>query len=330
MFYFISFCRNILRLSVHVIVVRKKALRQATCYLRNIEQKFSDKFDEATFNKITKSYSSWLPTVTNSFARLHGSYASKAEQERTIHYFICSSVFDNFFDDKLLTVQQIENITFNYQHYQPKTFSEKASLYSHLFLLNYIARKDEYLSVLRKEFNAQVASLNQFNQNINNEEIQFITFQKGGNAVLMCYYYTDVEGSAEEKNCWFTLGTLIQLTNDLFDIYKDLHDGIETLATRCFEVYELEKIFLRQVKILKENIKLLHNTKKQQQNFSTAISSLYVMGFIALDNLKKIQAQHNNQLPNLKTLPRKELIVDMAKLLNIYEGIKYAYKIARI
>lgn len=313
-----------------MIVVRKKALQQATNYLHNIEQKFSGKFDEVTFNKIVKSYSLWLPMVTDNFARLFGNYASTTEQERTIHYFICSSVFDNFFDNKLLSVQQIENITFNYQSFQPQTFDEGASLHSHLFLLNYIFSKEEYLSVLRKEFNAQVASLNQFNQNISDEEIQHITFEKGGNAVLMCYYYTDVEGTVEERNCWYALGTLIQLSNDLFDIYKDLQEGVETLATRCIDAYQLEKMFLHQVEILKQNIQRLPCNKSHQQNFSTSVSSSYVLGLIAIDNLKRIQFNHNNHLPSLKSLSRKELIIDMEKLSNIFKGIKFAYKFARI
>lgn len=330
MVYFINFCRNILRLSMHVIVVRKKALQQATNYLHGIEQKFSGNFDDATFNKIAKSYSLWLPMVTDSFARLYGNYASAAQQERTIHYFICSSLFDNFFDHKLLPVQQIENITFNYQSFQPQTFEERVSLHSHSFLLNHILEKQEYLSVLRKEFNAQAASLNQFNQNISDEEIQHITFDKGGNAVLMCYYYTDVEGTVEEKNCWYALGTLIQLSNDLFDIYKDLQDGVETLATRCTDAYQFEKIFLHQVQILKQNIQRLPCNKSHKQNFSTCVSSSYVLGLIAIDNLKRIQINHNNHLPSLISLSRKELIIDMEKLSNIFKGIKFAYKFAHI
>jgi len=290
-----------------------------------MEEKFREKFDDATFKKVVKSHSVFLPIVNDAFALLHGRETNVIEQERSINYFICSSVFDNFFDDKLLTVDQIESITFNPNRFIPATFDEKVFLQAHLFLLNGMKDTKDYFVVLRKEYEAQSASMKQFNNAISDEEIRNITFEKGGNAVLMCRYYLDLDPTTEEEECWYLLGTMIQLSNDLFDIYKDLHQNIQTLAVRCTDAYSMEKFFMEQVNGIRKNIATLPYSSNRKLQFSISMAATYVLGLTAIDQLKRLQA-NSAKLPSFKTLQRKELIVDMENPMNIWRWIKFIYQ----
>jgi hypothetical protein len=301
----------------------------AAAYLRKMEEKLNGKFDEATFNKVVKSHSVFLAIVYDAFTLLHGRTTNAAEQERSINYFICSSVFDNFFDEKLLAVDQIESITFQPEQFIPSTFDQKAFLAAHLFLLNGMQDTTDYFVVLRKEFDAQSASLKQFDLTISNEEIQDITFEKGGNAVLMCRYYLDVQPIKEEEECWYQLGTMIQLSNDLFDIYKDLQHNNQTLPVRCTDVYAMEKLYMKQVYGMKNNIHALPYSQSCKRTFSISMAATYALGLMGIDQLKRLQ-HNSSQLPPLKSLPREALIIDMEKPINIWRWIKFVYQFGKL
>jgi hypothetical protein len=310
---------------IRLALVRRKAFQQASLILHQTEAQYGGVFDNATFRKTAKSYSLWLPGVIDSFTALHGRRSTVIEQERGVHYFICSSLFDNFFDEKLLTFNEIKSISFNPENFAARSFSEKAFLHSHLLLLNATAGMSEYLNVSQHEFDAQVASMKQFDKNISDDLIKEITFKKGGNAVLLCRYYLDVRPSVEEEHCWYQLGVLIQFSNDLFDVYKDLQEGIQTLAVRCTNAYAIEKLYIEQVNELKYNIVKLPFKQSKKVAFSIVMASAYSLGLTAIENLKKIQG-NNDQLPNLKTLPRKHLIMDMESPVNLFKWFKQVYK----
>lgn len=293
--------------------------------LTQIETSLQGKFDTATHKKVVKSHSLYLPIVNDAFTLLHGRKTNQEEQFRSIQYFICSSLFDNFWDDKTHTPEQIEAITFSPHQYQPTSFDEKVFLQAHTFLLAQMQDTTAYLQVLRKEFDAQKASMQQFDVTITNDTIQHITFEKGGNAVLMCRYYLDVQPTKPEEECWYLLGTMIQLSNDFFDTYKDLQQQIQTLPVRCTNAYQMESFFLQQVNKMKQNINGLPYGKQQKFVFSLSMAATYCLGLTAIEQLKKLQGNATS-LPNFTSLPRKALIIDMEKPATIWLWIKLVYK----
>ena len=329
MLYFFRFIYTIFYSRVRLKLVRKKAVRQAALLLGILETKFNGTFDEKTYRKIVKSYSLYLPLVTDTFTVLHGRYNNLQEQERNIHYFICSSLFDNFWDDKTLSVDQLEQISFDAEHYPASSFDEKVFIYSKLFLEQAVKDKVAYQKVIRQLFEAQKNSLQQFDKDIPDADIENITFEKGGNAVLLCRYYLDTDASLAEEDCWYFLGSLIQLSNDLFDTYKDLNDHIQTLATRCTNAYSMEDFFLTRLQMLKTSIKQLPFSKKRKQHFSILIIATACLGLVAIEQLKRIQADYD-KLPPLNKLPRKALIIDMEQFINVYRWLKLMYAHARL
>lgn len=329
MLYFFKFWFNAILFGRRLIKRRSLGKKYSIEMLAQIEESLNGKFDELTYKKVVKRHSVFLSAITDAFNLLHGKKTNDKEQLRGIHFFICSALFDNFWDEKTHTPEQIEAITFNPNEYNPTSFDERAFLKSHKFLLTQVSDTDTYFHLLRHEFNAQQASMQQFDANITNENIEQITFEKGGYAVLICRHYIAVQPTKLEEECWYLLGTMIQLSDDLCDIHKDLQQNIQSLGTRCTDAYEMEALFLKQVEKIKQNIKGLPYSKHQKFVFSISMAATYCLGLTAIEQLKKLQ---NNQpkLPNFTELPRKVLIVDMEKPATIWQWIKLVYTHSKI
>jgi uncharacterized membrane protein len=237
-------------------------------------------------------------------------------------------VFDNFFDREELTDKEIYNITFNSKAYTASNFNESISLHSHLLLIDFVRDKQKYFDVLKKEYDVQVASRRQFNIDITDKEIEHITLEKGGNAVLLTSFYLNTQASLHEENVWYKLGNVIQYVNDLFDIYRDLQNGLQTIPNRLTDVQPFKQYYLSLVDDVKTSINKIKVKESRKLVLKISCMGICALGIIAIEQLEKLQGS-NKELPNLKTLPRKDLIVDMELKRNLWKWVKTVYKLAK-
>lgn len=323
--YFCRFWFTVLKQASYIVRSRKRETARANRLLAAVEHDLQGHFQPATGRKISVSYGIYNPMICDVFTQLHGRLTTEAEQERLIHYFICSSLFDDFTDYATITEEQLTAISFDPERYVTVTFDERAFLQSHLLLRNYVKDKATYLQINHDLFKAQIASKKQYKSELPSEMIQQITFTKGGYSVLLCRHYLDMEATKAEEECWYRIGTIIQLTNDLFDIYKDLQDEITTLPNSMTNAYAFEQFFTDQVVQMKGYIRQLPYPESRKRAFTVSMAGIFAFGFIALHQLKAIQGDAL-QLPDLKRLPRKDLIVDMEKIKNLNLWFRFCYK----
>ena len=326
--YFFRFIYIVAYRAFYILLKQKKEAKWGAVFLHQLEQQFNGSFDERTFKKIIFYYALKVPAICDAFLHLHNKKTNRQECERLLHYFICSSVFDNFFDREELSDEDIYKITFASNAYTASNFNERISLNSHLLILNFVKNKEKYLAVLKKEYDVQVASRKQFDVNITNEEIDQITLNKGGNAVLLCSFYLDHQASIYEENCWYKLGNIIQNINDLFDIYRDLQSGLQTIPNRMKDAHEYKKYYMDLVASLKQEIKAIDVPEKQKLHFTISLMGICALGIIAIEQLIKIQGEAK-ELPLLKSLTRKDLIIDMEKKSNLWRWVKTVYLLSR-
>ena len=326
--YFFKFIYILIYRTFYIFFHQKKEAKWGATYLHQLEKQFNGKFDERTFKKIIFYYSLKVPAICDAFLHLHHKKTNREECKRLLHYFICSSIFDNFFDREELTDEQIYNITFNAASYNATNFNEKISLHSHLLILDFIKEKEKYLDVLRKEYDVQVASRSQFNANITNTAIEHITLEKGGNAVLLCSFYLEHKASIYEQNCWYKLGNIIQFVNDLFDIYRDLQTGLQTIPNRIKDAKTFKIYYLNLVGNLKKEIAAIDIPQKNKLHFTISTMGICALGLIAIEQLIALQGTAK-ELPNLKLLTRQDLVIDMEKKSNLWKWVKIVYQLAR-
>ena len=254
------------------------------------------------------------------------------EKERNLLYFIMVSVYDDFFDDKTLTLEQIDSIFYHPETFTPQTFFEKVFIYTHTALLNDVADKAQYFKDFEGLHIAQKDSLEQFNPNVTDEALLSITTRKGGYCLLMCRHYLDTPYLPEADASWYALGGVIQLTNDLYDIYKDMQEGIITLAVRAKQYESIYALYHKHAAALNETIRQLPVDQTRKMDLSIILNVIAAFGYVALDNLKRLQANNSNNsiLPAFDALPRKELIIDMEKNSNRFILLKFTYQNARL
>lgn len=327
--YFYRFWSTVLQLAAYILRSRRKETARAYRLIADIEQQLGGQFQPATRRKIAVSYGIYNPMICDAFARLHGRGTTPEEKHRLIYYFICSSLFDDFTDYETISATQLAAISFQPDAYVAATFDEKAFLQSHLLLREYVKDKVTYLELNKALYKAQIASKKQYQSQLPDEDIRQITFTKGGYSVLLCRHYLDIPATPAEEECWYRIGTIIQLTNDLFDIYKDLQDHIDTLPNRMTNAYVFEQFFVQQVAQMQEYIRQLPYPPQRKQTFSLAMAGIYAFGLIALDQLKALQGDQL-QLPDLKQLPRQALIVDMEKKKNLTKWIRFTYRYGKL
>jgi hypothetical protein len=327
--YFISFCSILTRVASYILLQRRKETRHAYEVIAALEAQFNGSFDAPTRKKIAASHGVYNPLVIDAFCSMHGRMSNEHERKKLVYYFTCSSLLDNFFDRGELTSEQVNEICFRTTAYKATTFDEKAFIHCHSYLLDHIEDKAGYLQVLEAEIKAQEASMRQFRKDIPAGDIEAIMKAKGGNAVLLCRYYLDLPATEAEDRCWYQLGVIIQLNNDLYDIYKDINDGIETLATRCTNAVAMEQYVQHQVSLMKQLVDELPVSLAAKQRFSVCVAGVCASGRVAVDQLKRLQGKEDH-LPGFNQFERKQLIVDMEKPGNILRWLKYAYRYGRI
>lgn len=326
--YFLKFSYTLLYLVFYVFNNRRKELQWGISYLRALERKFDGSFDERTFKKILFYYSLMVPAVSDAFLSLYKRRTSENEKERLLHYFLCTSVFDNFFDRNELTDSEIFDITFNTQNWKPKNFTERVSINSHFVLSNFVRNKTYFFELLKKVYDIQVDSRKQFDISITNKELEHITLDKGGNAVLLPGLLLDNDVSEFELQTRYLLGGIIQYVNDLYDIYRDLQNGIETIPTRLTSTQKFKHYYLQLVEELNDKIDSIPEPRKIKLKLKISAMGIAALGIIAIDQLQKLE-DSSQQLPNLKQVPRKALIVDMEKVSNIWKLLKITYKLSK-
>lgn len=327
--YFYRFCITVLEQVAYVSMSRKKETARANALIADMEKELGGSFEPATRRKIAVSYGIYNPMICDVFARLHGRSTTAAEKERMIHYFVCSSLFDDFTDYETISATQLTAVSFEPETYEAVTFDEKAFRHSHLLLKQFVKDKATYLNINKALFAAQIASKKQYRSVLPDTDIQEITFTKGGYSVLLCRHYLDLPATSAEEECWYRIGSIIQLTNDLYDIYKDLQDEIATLPNRMTNAYAFEAFFAAQVQQLKNYISQLPFSRQRKHTFSICLAGIAAFGFVAIEQLKALQG-NSLQLPELSKLPRKQLIVDMEKSLNRARWFRFTYKYGQL
>ncbi|MDR0792059.1 MAG: hypothetical protein LBE82_02030, partial [Chitinophagaceae bacterium] len=294
-----TFISLLVQNNCRIFFLRKKEEKWAAKVIRDLENELDGALDNFIFKKIVERYAVFLLIVCDAFAQLKGRNTNKEEKRRILYFCICSVLFDNFCDSKDFAPEQLFRISFHHETYDATNISEKIFLYAHTFLLKKVRNKEEYLNVSRLLFQAQIDSDKQFQSAVSDEELETITKNKGGYSLLLSAYYFDETFDDIERNCWFLLGYLYQLVNDLYDIYKDLQEGSETLPNRINDAEAFGIFYEKIVTELSDNIAKMKTTEKRKKRFYFSMMNVCSFGAVAINQLKNIRKKHNGRLPNL-------------------------------
>lgn len=292
-----------------------------------LEAKHQGKFRPEQLKKIFNYYGLFIPSVLcSSFKKLAGKKLTENERKLATLFGILTPVIDDLFDIDNLSVQEIRTITLDPYSYQPKIFTAAVARDVGMQMLDNVAHLHEFKFAIKDIFETQIDTLKQVGNALPCDELEKITFRKGGYSVVL--YHQLLEDIADEKmkHVLFLVGSLMQFANDAFDIYKDLQEGIVTLTTHCHNYEELKEKYLDKVKETNHAIQSIPYPNKRKEQFTIKMYGVIAQGVVALDNMIKHQQKLGAPV-DCSRLSRKQLVVDMQKPRNVLRWIYYAYKL---
>jgi hypothetical protein len=192
------------------------------------------------------------------------------------------------------------------------------------FLIQDVPHKAEYLLAAKNVLDIQIETVKQNNPAIAQQELERITYTKGAVSVVIYHQCLDEIADEKMKEVLFLIGSLYQLGNDIFDLYKDVRDHIYTLINTCDDFPAFRTSFLERIQLQNRKIMELPYAEKNKKEFCFVMNTINARSLVALDQFIKTQKKAGKK-PDWWQLQRRDMIVDMEKPRNFLKWLYYAY-----
>jgi hypothetical protein len=299
-------------------------------YLKELEIKYNGKFHQEQKQKILNYYGLFITSfLCSSYKKLYGQTLSFDERKRATLFGILTPVGDDLFDIDKLKIEDIRKITFDPENYSATTFSSKVAKEIQTYLLQHVPYKEEYLQASKNVLDIQVDTIKQTNKEILKEEIERTTYTKGAVSVIIYHQSLDETASPKMLDALFYVGSLFQLGNDIFDLYKDVRDQVFTLINTCDDYGIFKQKFLQRVKEQNQKIMALPYAEKNKKEFCIVMNTINARSVVALDQFIRLQKKMHSKIDWWK-LQRKDMIVDMEKPTNFLKWLYYIQKLPKL
>lgn len=233
-----------------------------------------------------------------------------------------TGLFDDFFDKQYLSDESIQNIL-NEHNTGSKRSNEKLFSFFYRSALEHVPDRKKMIAALVDVYNAQLESKKQTQETITKKETENITLYKGGASLL--FYRTAFlpSPSAAEEKMIYDLGGMMQLCNDIFDVYKDRDNKIKTLVTEAEHIKPVRELLQHQLMKYYALAYEIGFVKQDVNKFLSILSlGIFSRAFVCLDQLEKNETLTQDKF-DVKLYSRKQLICDMDTIKNKLRSARY-------
>lgn len=296
-------------------------------YLDELEEKYNGNFQPEQKGKIEKYYGLFITSfLCSSYKRLYDKTFTLEERKRATLFGILTPVGDDLFDIDKLDIENIRTITFNPETYTATTFASHVAKEIQTYLLQHVPHKAGYVDASKNVLDIQIETVKQTNPEISQEELERITYTKGAASVIIYHQCLDDAADAQMQEVLFLIGSLYQLGNDIFDLYKDVRDNICTPVNTCDDFRAFKQKFIERVTEQNKKIMALPYGDKNKKEFCIVMNTINARSMVALDQFIKLQNKKASKI-NWWQLERKDMICDMEKPGNILKWVYYIRKL---
>jgi len=283
--------------------------------------------DETDIRKITGYYGLAVPAILGeSFCVLRGEAMTAKERLTGTCQGAMTGLGDDFFDRQRLSEQGVKDFIERPEQFTGKTASERLFLDFYRTALANAPVATQMQEQLYKVFYAQLLSKQQDTPGLSYEVMKDITILKGGESLL--YYRTAFEHGLKpgEQKMLYSLGGLMQLSNDIFDVYKDLQAGVSTLVSTATSIKVLRFHYNALLKISTVTAYRAGYTKKATRKFLGILHmGIFSRCYVCLDQLEKLE-KRSGGIFDPKAYSRKDLVCDMDTMKNKLRSLGYMMK----
>lgn len=296
-------------------------------YLQPFYRKYGKEFKESTIFKIKKFYRISILFCCAGYKKMYGGTLSIKEAELAILTAILTPVIDDFTDEQTLDSASIDKLISSVNVFEPKAMEEDVAKTLFSILQEKAKHPSGFFHSLQKEIQAQHWSQRQMEPDVSRDEILEIALAKGGWYQVFCHYIIDEVPDLQTTDMLYLMGGIMQINDDIFDVYVDHQDGIATYANTCDNFKDLEDYYTAECKKIFAKARALPYDRQNIELFIIIFGLLLARGMVALRKLKKLQKQLGGGILPFDQLNRNQLICDMEKPVNILRMIYHAYKL---
>jgi hypothetical protein len=189
--------------------------------------------------------------------------------------------------------------------------------------------KPAYWVQLRKAFHGQADSIRQHQPGLTLEETVSIAREKNGNYCLTVSALIDEEWTEIEKQIIYQHGMMGQMTNDIYDTFKDTHEGIHTMVKKVKDVAHLRTIFISEVNKMQGLIMQIDAPTRRKKKAIARYGCMDAFTMVGIDTLAEVEKKYGVPV-NWSAVPRKDLVPDMAKYRSRKRYFKYVVWLANL
>lgn len=275
------------------------------------------------FRKITGYYALGVPAILGySFGVLRNAPLDRRERSCITYLGGISGLLDDLFDDPTKEVLHLESFILTPNNLQPDNTYESLLQHCYMLGLKNSANADALKEQAIKVFYSEKESKRQQGHQLSIEETKKLTFLKGGHSFLFYRLCLSNPLMEKEKNMIFQLGGLMQMGNDIFDVWEDTQSNIDTLATKSQNITDLRKSFHNELEKAVEAVDHCEYPKNQLRAFTKLMLFGLARVYVCLDQLEKLQDSKTSIFQPEK-YSREQLICDMEMTKNKKAAIKH-------
>lgn len=296
-------------------------------FLQPFTAKYGTGLSPAALQKIKKYYCMGVPITCASYASIYGRKLTDTEREYATLTGIITPLIDDFTDEKTLSNADLASLTNEPDGYVAKTLEEEVVKSILSTLVEKVKSPEGFLHSLKKTIQSQHWSAKQMDPTTSREELLAISLEKGAWSHIFFHYLNNEVPTADTIDALHLMGGLLQMSNDIFDVYKDYQEGIYTFANTCLDYKELEKYYVKKCRRFCEETRLLPYRKNDLEFFILFMASIMGRGIVALRMLQQLQQSIGGGALPIGKLERKQLICDMEKPINMIKTAWFTYGI---
>jgi hypothetical protein len=250
------------------------------------------------------------------------SLRQRPRTHREKHLFVNLAALAYFFDDLVDAFRQQDDSGVLWQD-NPEAYGAVADERGlALHFLDNIRRAlpphdwAQFRTFMHAVFNVETTGRQQQNTGLTLKDLQRITADKGGYSALLFRRVLRHELSAVEQQAIYDFGHLIQLCDDIFDLWFDHQSGTATVATYFTaeqrDLKGLQQVFETQVAATRQSFLATPYPRRQQEVALRVVHYIVALTQVCLHHYADLE----RRLGQLPLTDRTAMVVDMERWRN--------------
>ncbi|ANQ47857.1 hypothetical protein MY04_0475 [Flammeovirga sp. MY04] len=316
---------HIIYLFIVGLIKQKQFIKR---YIRPFLQKYDNNDGTLTtkdFKKITHYYGLAVTGVFGeSIALLRHQKITYQERYTSTFQAAITGLIDDYFDEYGMTQERMKSFYIQPNDFKTQNDAEKLGIELYKESVKYNKDFDTLLTLMDDVNQAQTDSLQQEKGTLSWDQLIELTIYKGGSSFLYFRSAFQHQMTKEEEKALYLLGGITQFSNDIFDVYKDRENQVQTLLTSTNSIKKVREIYLQLISNFQTLLfDLPYNTSSKHKFFLMYSLGVFSRCLVCLDQYEKLEAKTGVEF-RLNDYSRKELICDMEKWGNFWRSVRYS------